>query len=565
MHTITRARPSAVAAAVVAALLAGCGGASQDEPTPRAQAQAAAIEEDILEVGGAPVDYGPGPGLPRDSVARRMAQGATTSAVGVPTGTPEAAQKGLFGEAFHWPIIPIHVALTPDGRVLSYGTTVAGVQSGLLNYVVWDPAQGQGPEAFLDLPNGTATDIFCAGQALIPSTGEILLAGGDATVDAKRNYGTADANLFNPADNSLTRVQSMAFRRWYPTLVTTETGDQVALGGRMDKPLGDAETGTTGATYATQPEVFNRATGTWRTLSTAAHEKAYGSHSMAWWYPHAWLAPHGQIAVIAHGGNTFNLNVAGTGTITMNIPKAAVADYRLPSVMYSPGRVLSIRNGMVAQTIDIRTTKPVIKATGPISRHRLYGNTTVLPNGRVWANGGSPIGNELGGEHYVSETWDPATGVWTEGAAATKARLYHSMAMLLPDGSVLTGGGGAPGPILQLNAEIYYPPYLFQADGTPAVRPVINSAPSTLTLGQKFKVTMGATGRVSRVTLLRVGANTHAFNNEQRYRTLFYTQSGSTLNVTLPNLRNEIPPGWYYLFALDASGVPSVAKTVFVG
>ena len=68
--------------------------------------------------------------------------------------------------------------------------------------------------------------------------------------------------------------------------------------------------------------------------------------------------------------------------------------------------------------------------------------------------------NQLTGVAYQVEIWDPATGHWTAGASAAVPRLYHSNALLLTDATVLTGGGGAPGPLANLNAEIYYPPYL---------------------------------------------------------------------------------------------------------
>ena len=87
--------------------------------------------------------------------------------------------------------------------------------------------------------------------------------------------------------------------------------------------------------------------------------------------------------------------------------------------------------------------------------------------------GGSAVFNQLTGVAYAATIWDPATGQWTPGANAVKPRLYHSIALLLPDGSVLTGAGGGPGPVKNLNTEIYYPPYLFDASGQPAARPSI--------------------------------------------------------------------------------------------
>ncbi len=553
--------PVALAAAL---MLQACGGGGES------RSEVSADEDVKATTLRAPIDYGAGPGVAladgpaAQSRARALAAGLTGAPVPIPNGPADAAQKGVFGAAFNWPIIPIHMALTPDSRVMTFGTTPDGFQNGLLNYNVWDPAQGAGTDAFLNLPNTTGTDIFCAGQSWIPATGELLVVGGDRIQNSQRNYANSDVNLFNPADNSLTRTTSMQYQRWYASAVTLDTGEQVVMGGRINKPLTDDETGgiLEGATFANTPEVFDRATQTWRTLSAVPSDLAYGGSYQSWFYPRAWLGTTGKVFIVAHNGWTFYLTPIGTGTLLQTAARTTSSDNRLPSVMYAPGKILSVRNGMQVALIDINNFKPVITNTSPISRHRLYSNATVLPNGKVWVNGGSPIGNELGGEHYVSEMWDPATGQWTETAAAAKMRLYHSTALLMPDGSVLTGGGGAPGPVFNLNAETYYPPYLYKADGTPAVRPEIATAPAALGWNQSFNVTMTTSNPVSRVTLLRMGADTHAFNNEQRFRELTFTMTGKKLKLKTPSSKFEAPPGNYLLFVLDANGVPSVAKTI---
>jgi hypothetical protein len=539
----------------------GIGGAANAAPSASTARQAAAA---------APVDFGAGPGLPLSAVAAKRSDtlaarsGAATQSA--PVGPTDAAVKGVFGAAFNWPLIPIHAALTNDGRVMTFGTTPDGFQNGLLNYNVWDPALGQGSEAFLSLPNVTGTDIFCAGQALIPGTGEYLIVGGDRIQSGSRNWANSDANLYNPVDNSLVRTTSMQYQRWYASAVTLDNGDQVVLGGRINKPVTDDDNGgvVQGGTFASTPEVYNRSTQSWRTLTTAASDAAYGATKQSWYYPRGWLGTTGKVFIVAHNGWLFYLTAIGNATIKQMTPKTAAGDNRLPSVMYAPGKILSVRNDLRVDVIDINNFKPVVTTTGPISRHRLYGNATVLPDGKVWVNGGSPVGNVLGGEHYVSELWNPVTGIWTETASATKARLYHSSSMLLPDGSVLTGGGGAPGPVFNLNAEIYYPPYLYMNDGSgqPAPRPTIAGAPTVLGWNQPFNLTMSTTAAVSRVTMLRMGSVTHAFNNEQRFRALTFTQSGATLTLTSPLNKFVAPPGDYMIFAFDANGVPSIAKTV---
>lgn len=549
---------------VTLAVLAGCGGGAS---TPD---EAAMVEEDRMGVfGNAPIDYGPGPGVAVDGGEGRVsAQSVGAQAVTVPTGPADAHVKGVFGAPFSWPIIPLHTVLLADGRVLSYGSKPNGLQGAQLHYAVWDPSQGTGSEAHLLLSNTTGTDIFCAGQVLMPNTGEVLLVGGDRIVNGKRNYANADVNVFTPGDNKLTKqAQSMAYQRWYATLITAPSGEVAVLGGRIDRFYeGDALYPPTDDTYASTPEVYSPTTG-WRTLTTATSDAAYGGRVQAWNYPRAWWSPQGKVVTLNVMGEMHALDIAGTGNVVQlpgTLPRGA---YMLPAAMYQPGKILSVRSGGLASVVDLTTESPTVTSAAPLSGDRQFGNATVLADGTVWANGGSSTGNDLVGAYYHSELWSPATGNWTTTATAVKPRLYHSISMLMPDGTVLTGGGGAPGPVANMNAEIYFPPYLYAKDGSgqPAVRPEITAAPATATWGQTIPVTMANKKVVSKVSLIRFGAVTHAFSNEQRFESLAFSQSGKALSVNLPASANNAPPGYYMLFALDKAGVPSIAKVIRLG
>ena len=129
-----------------------------------------------------------------------------------------------------------------------------------------------------------------------------------------------------------------------------------------------------------------------------------------------------------------------------------------------------------------------------ISKDRLWANGTLLADGGVLVTGGSGVDNQWTDVDYQAVYINPWTGFSLPAASASIPRLYHSAALLLPDGSVLTGGGGQDGPVDELNAEIYYPYYLYRNDGTgrPAPRPTIVSAPSTLKGGERFSMTVGS-------------------------------------------------------------------------
>lgn len=465
----------------------------------------------------------------------------------------DAHIKGVFGDPFTWPIIPIHVTLLPDGKVHSYGTSTTGAQGAALWHDLWDPELGTAASAHTLLPNTTPTDTFCAAQALFPNTGQLLIAGGDTTVNGKRNNGAADTNLFDYTTNQLNSVEPMAYKRWYPTLVARPNGELLVLGGRQARDP---------SVHAPTPEVYTPGAG-WRTLTTATNQLAYGSSYGSWNYPRAFPAPNGQVFILAHHGEMFYLNPTGSGSIkraTNTLAPRSTAS--LPSVNFAPGKIMSLRLNKRVIVVDLNKTPPSRKDTAPVSSLRYWSNATVLADGKVVVTGGSGADNKLTNVAYRAEIWDPATGTWTLGAAAQKPRLYHSFAMLLPDGTVVTGGGGAPGPVKNLNAEVYYPPYLWEPDGSGqfAPRPSITSAPGAVVLGDEFSVTVRSGDSIERVTLVRNGSVTHSFDAATSFTELGFIQSGTNLSVTVPKNANVAMPGFWMMFVIDQNGVPSVAK-----
>jgi hypothetical protein len=187
----------------------------------------------------------------------------------------------------------------------------------------------------------------------------------------------------------------------------------------------------------------------------------------------------------------------------------------------------------------------------------------VLADGKVLVTGGSAADDQLIGVTNYAEIWDPATGEWRQGASGSRPRLYHSFALLLPDASVLVGGGGASeeAPLNNLHAEIYYPPYLYSNSGGFAVRPTIASAPDVVAAGQAFSMQVGS-GSIRRVTLIQAGSATHSINLQQRFVELSFTKEADTLFVQMPTRATDVPPGYYLLFVINDSGVPSRAKIV---
>jgi hypothetical protein len=192
---------------------------------------------------------------------------------------------------------------------------------------------------------------------------------------------------------------------------------------------------------------------------------------------------------------------------------------------------------------------------------RGHHNLTLLPDGTVLVTGGGRTtdGTNLAEAVYEAELWSPVTETWTTMAPMQIPRLYHSTALLLPDGRILSAGGGRFNPIEidQPSAEIYSPPYLFRGP-----RPTIAAAPTTVQYGTTFFVGTPDATSIARVTLVRPGAVTHSVNMDQRFLNLTFQQAAGGLEVQAPANPTLAPPGYYMLFLVNTGGVPAVATFV---
>jgi hypothetical protein len=171
----------------------------------------------------------------------------------------------------------------------------------------------------------------------------------------------------------------------------------------------------------------------------------------------------------------------------------------------------------------------------------------------------------LVGVAYTDTIWDPATERWTPGATAKIPRLYHSSSLLLTDARVLTAGGGAPGPLVNLNAQIYYPSYLFASNGTLAARPRLVVSPRWTFPGNQINGTVGEHDTITGITALRTGATTHCYNSDAVFLVLDFVQKGQRLTIQLPRDTSQLIPGYWMIFAWNDKGVPSNSSVVHVG
>ena len=459
-----------------------------------------------------------------------MSEGQSgTSSVTV-TSAGDASQVGSWSSVLPAPMILVHTHLLLDGRVLMFGKE--GVPQ------VWNPATG----AFFAVPSPAL--VFCAGHDWLPD-GRLLVVGGHIAP----SQGLAVTNIFDPATATWEAVQPMAQGRWYPSTTTMPNGEVVAI-------AGEDATGNP----VPIPEVWNGSS--WRQLTGASLAMAN--------YPRTFVAPDGRIYVAGSSRQTRWLDVSGAGQWTDGPQRLYGLRSYGTAVMYEPGKIMYAGGGSgstlptaTVEIIDLNQANPQWAWTGSLATARWNHNATLLPTGEVLVTGGV-AGDRANPALRInsSEIWNPATGSWrTVASSASMLRGYHSSSLLLPDGRVLHGGGGdgASTPD-NLDYEIYSPPYLFKG-----ARPTVTgTTPNTVAYGQQVFIETPDAASITKVTFIRFGSVTHAFDWAQRLVPLTFSQTTGGITVTIPSSRTAATPGPYMLFLVNGNGVPSVARTMLL-
>jgi hypothetical protein len=340
--------------------------------------------------------------------------------------------------------------------------------------------------------------------------------------------------------------------RWYPSVTTLANGEMLITSGGPSTP-----------------EIYNMGTGL-RSLTTAVLAMPL--------YPWLQAAPNGLTFNFGPDNNLRYLDIGGLGSWQNAGTRDGINRDYGSYAMYDIGKILVAGgNSSVKHTvvIDITDGTPRVSRANDLNTGRRQHNLTVLPNGTVLATGGNSNGAssvDLNAGVYTAELWNPATGAWQNLSAMQKTRQYHSMALLLPDGRVLAGGGGICGTCynvgyLEKNIEIFSPPYLFKSDGSGAlaVRPTITASPTVISYQQSFGISTENPRLIKQVVLMRPASVTHSVDFEQRRVPLVFVASKKNLQVTAPIDAAIAPPGYYMMFIIDDKGVPSVAKMVKLG
>ncbi len=465
----------------------------------------------------------------------------TTATISIMT---DPTQIGQWSQPVELGVVAVNMILLRSGKVLVYGGPLLSGK----NATIFDPATGNTTA----VPNNL-TDIFCSGHAAL-ADGRLLVVGGYDSVN--NIVGVADANIFDPATQKWTSLPKMAYRRWYPTATTLPDGRVLVTSGA-----------TTCFGYdclADTPEIYDPATNLWTQLNNA--------HLPLWYYPYSFLLPDGRVLVAGTSEQPSVTRALDVGAQSWTTIDPLVVEGG-SATMYSPGKIMksgtsadagntNIPAGNATYVLDMTQQSTAWQQTASMAAPRAYHNLTVLPDGNVLATGGELTldGSSISQAVYQAEMWSPALQTWTTLSLEQVPRLYHSTAVLMPDGRVFVAGGGSAYPAPdETTGEYYSPPYLFKGP-----RPMIASAPTTIPYGTQFVVQSPDATNIASISLVRLGAATHQFNQDARFLSLSFQKSGSALTVRAPVNAKLAPPGYYLLFLVNNNGVPSIASFVKV-
>lgn len=563
--------------------------------------------------------------------AKQRARRAARRAAGRAGPGGPADQVGRWSPTtYPMPQWALNAVVLPTGKVAYWGraalgTAVGGGRDNAGMFYVWDPATGQSvehppPDVYFDRNADGIEDewgpapLFCSGQSLLPS-GELYVAGGNRFAPWVRTSGGGNREYagwwgtysFDPWTERWTIQPRMTHGRWYPTQVELPDG-RIAITSGYDEN-GNGDDNDTMEIFTPHPQ-----RGGVGTLATVPA----GFHDTDGFYPHMQVVPGGNVLLAGPGQNDSSLldpaRLGQPGSGSAWTPHGRISRYRVGSSAAllppagpglgstklmllggSRGEDLDPATGLeratdVVETTDVAKDAPGWRSGRPgeppnLDQPRSYGNLVQLPTGGFAFLGGAAgfrraskgpeASNATMGRQELKAValWDPGQSAWRRGPGSRKWRSYHSTAVLLPDGRVLSAGDdywgmddlphtGFEDP--QDHAEIYEPAYLFDGEDR-APRPQVTAGPSAVRWGDDFGIHVAEVpGRpIARVTLVGPPAVTHAVDMNRKFAELPVERvPGVGLNAVAPSGADLAPPGWYMLFAFDAAGTPAVAHWV---
>ena len=498
-------------------------------------------------------------------------RGSWTSAAEInvfaaPSYTPPSTSLGQWSVTIDFPTVPVAAAVLHDtGRVLVWSSfapgTFSGGSGGLTQTATYDPASGIVSQRTV---TDTQHDMFCPGLSM-DATGRPFVTGGN---DADRT------SIYDPNSDTWIAGSGMQIARGYQSSAVLSDSRIFTIGGSWSGGQGNKN-----------GEIYSTTANTWTLLPGCPVAPMLTNDAQGVYRQdnHGWLFGWKNGSVFQAGpSKTMNwYGTTGSGSqqpagLRGTDPDAMNGN----AVMYDAvnGKILTVGGAVNYQNSNATTNAHIITIGAPgatasvatinnMNQARSFANGVVLPNGQVLIVGGEsyavPFSDDT--STLIPEIWDPVTLKFTTMNPMAIPRTYHSIALLLPDATVISGGGGLCGSCStnHFDAQIFRPPYLFNSNGSPATQPKITAISATsVRVGATITVTTDST--VTSFSLIRGGSATHTVDTDQRRIPLTPLISGSRYVVTVPNDPGIALPGQWMLFAINAAGVPSVARTVLI-
>lgn len=477
---------------------------------------------------------------------------------------------GSWGPTIDLPLVPVAIALLwGNFDVLMWSSykdrAFLQVAGGQTVTAIYSPIRKTITQRTI---SNTDHDMFCPGTSM-DLNGNIIVTGGKSN---------ARTSIYDSRSDSWTRSTDMNIGRAYQSQCTLSDGRIFVIGGSWS---GDPNKEKNG-------EIYDPNTRTWRNLPRCSvlpmltKERNGGRFYRS--DNHAWLFSWKQGSVF-QAGPSQQMNWYGTiGDGDHRHSKTRTDDTDAMcgnAVMYDApaGKILTVGGSQNYDVGPPATANAHIITLGAafqdvgvtrINRmwfQRTFHNSVVLPDGQVFITGGQINPHPFNDESaiFVSELWSPVDVQFRRMAPQPTPRTYHSVAILLHDATVWTGGGGLCGACQSnhLDAQVFHPPYLFNRDGSRATRPSIIESPGRALVGQSIVLKTGSP--VISFSLIRFGATTHTVNNDQRRIPLKPRRIGNNIyGVDLPNDPGVLIKGPYLLFALNDKGTPSVGVRILI-
>ncbi|KAH8814716.1 glyoxal oxidase N-terminus-domain-containing protein [Flagelloscypha sp. PMI_526] len=475
--------------------------------------------------------------------------------------------------------------------------------------------------AELDLTTNTVralypiTNTWCAAGSFL-SNGTFTSTGGNPVQDPSSN-GLQAIRLYEPCQDQSCQIQEYPRRvrltssRWYPSSARLDDGSVMILGG------------STVGGYINRPE-WNNPTFEFYPAKNIHGQNGLQIHSQFMedtlnsnHFPIMLGLPDGTIFVAANTKAMILNWKTNTERRLPDIPNGV----RITSPFSTPGALLplSAANSYTPEVLIcggstvLDTTDPwgagitsQIPASSQCIRMvltdagiaagwqveqmptpRIMGELVHMPDGRLLLVNGAQTGvggygnvqQQIGESNadnpcFTPQIYDPAAPAGSRFSAAgipasSIPRLYHSVATLTPNGSILLAGSNPNTDVqerqypTEYRIEYYLPAYLSEA------RPTFSGIPATVNYGAQFKlnVTFPANTTSVSVVLIDLGFATHAVHMDHRMVTLQSSidELQTQLTVTGPPSAGIYPPGPGFLYVVTNRGVPSVGKKLIIG